>query len=661
MNSILGKRLIIAIVSAVVVVLILWMRYEPAKSVASFDAESDADVLPAKQSSIEPAKPSSIESANLPPPQHRPVEVAEDGFVSSDACKECHLEQYASWHDSYHRQMTQLASQSSVIGDFEAGRVEAYGRDFVLSKRGDEYWVNMHYPDREVTADSERIDRRIVMTTGAHHMQMYWFETGKGRDLGQLPVAWLKDTAEWVPRDSLFISPPPQPLRPSGGRWNAICIKCHTTHGQPRIIDQPGDVSDTRVAEFGISCEACHGPGQSHVEMHRGQPTELTRTASQSENNVVHPAKLSKNLSASVCGQCHGIWIENQLTTHQQFLRSGRSFVAGEELSSHGHVFGTDQPESAYIEQFLKDEPYFMQDRFWSDGMPRVSGSEFTGMIRSACHQRGEMSCLTCHTLHHSDDGRSRSEWANDQLSVHAVEVEACLSCHENLRDAETLADHTHHQSGSTGSNCYNCHMPHTTYGLVKAIRSHEISSPDAADTVDHGRPNACNLCHLDKSLEWTAKTLSDWYEIAQPSGLSDDQRLIADSILSSLSGDAGQRALAAASMGWAPAQEVSGTDWMVPVLAQLMLDPYDAVRHVAHKSLRTLPRYRNVEFRYAASAAERTPVVAEVMRQWKVDAARRVAGPDPSVLLLENGEVDRAVYSRLFRSRDQRQVLLAE
>jgi len=57
MNSILGKRLIIAIVSAVVVVLILWMRYEPAKSVTSFDAESDADVLPAKPSSTEPAKP----------------------------------------------------------------------------------------------------------------------------------------------------------------------------------------------------------------------------------------------------------------------------------------------------------------------------------------------------------------------------------------------------------------------------------------------------------------------------------------------------------------------------------------------------------------------------------------------------------------------------
>ena len=113
--------------------------------------------------------------------------------------------------------------------------------------------------------------------------------------------------------------------------------------------------------------------------------------------------------------------------------------------------------------------------------------------------------------------------------------------------------------------------------------------------------------------------------------------------------------------MGWAPAQEVSDTDWMVPVLAQLMLDPYDAVRHVAHKSLCTLPRYHDVEFRYAASATERTPVVAEVMRQWKVDTARRVAGPDPSVLLLENGEVDRAVYSRLFRSRDQRQVLLAE
>lgn len=655
MTNILKIRLIFAAITAAMFAVFFWWRYQPPSAVLVSQHEELA------ATNAFSGKPLTVKSADLPSPLHRPIEVAENGFVSSTTCKECHVEQHSSWHDSYHRQMTQLASPASVIGDFEVGRVEAYGRDFLLSKRGDEYWVNMHDPDREVTAASQRIDRRVVMTTGAHHMQMYWFETGKGRDLGQLPVAWLKDTAEWVPRDSLFISPPPQPLRPSGGRWNAICIKCHTTHGQPRILDQPGDVSDTRAAEFGISCEACHGPGQAHVEMHRGLARESSSGLSSRSDVIVQPAKLDKNLSASVCGQCHGIWIENQLATHQEFLRSGRPFVAGDDLSSHGHLFGTDQPETPYIEQFLKGEPYFFQDRFWSDGMPRVSGSEFTGMIRSACHQRGNMSCVTCHTLHQTDDGRTRTEWANDQLSIEGVEGESCLRCHQDLRSAAALMAHTHHRSDSTGSSCYNCHMPHTTYGLVKAIRSHEISSPSAASTSEHGRPNACNLCHVDKTLQWTATTLQEWYGIAEPTSLSDDQRSIADAILWSLSGDAGQRALAAAALGWAPAQEISRTDWMVPVLSQLMLDPYDAVRHVAHKSLRTLSRYQDIEFRFAAAEDQRKLVVAQVMRRWKGDTDRRKAVANRSVLILENGEIDREAYGRLFRNRDQRQVLLAE
>src|SRR5262245_48411079 len=30
------------------------------------------------------------------------------GFVSSDACRSCHPEQYSSWHRTYHRTMTQV-------------------------------------------------------------------------------------------------------------------------------------------------------------------------------------------------------------------------------------------------------------------------------------------------------------------------------------------------------------------------------------------------------------------------------------------------------------------------------------------------------------------------------------------------------------------------
>ena len=48
---------------------------------------------------------------------NRPIEVHTDGYVSSDTCRACHPQQYATWHDSYHRTMTQVASPEAVVGE----------------------------------------------------------------------------------------------------------------------------------------------------------------------------------------------------------------------------------------------------------------------------------------------------------------------------------------------------------------------------------------------------------------------------------------------------------------------------------------------------------------------------------------------------------------
>src|SRR5207249_7937957 len=95
-------------------------------------------------------------------------------------------------------------------------------------------------------------------------------------------------------------------------------------------------------------------------------------------------------------------------------------------------------------------------------------------------------------------------------------------------------------------------------YGLLRALRSHQISSPTAAATVQTGRPNACNMCHLDKTLAWTAEYLEKWYGTLPPP-LDRDDRTIPASVLWLLRGDAGQRALVAWSLGWRPAQQASG------------------------------------------------------------------------------------------------------
>ena len=96
--------------------------------------------------------------------------------------------------------------------------------------------------------------------------------------------------------------------------------------------------------------------------------------------------------------------------------------------------------------------------------------------------------------------------------------------------------------------------MPPTSYALLKAIRSHQISSPTVAASLETGRPNACNQCHLDKTLDWTAENLQKWYGVPKPK-LSKEEKTVAASVLWTLKGDAGQRALMAWSLGWEPGQ----------------------------------------------------------------------------------------------------------
>ena len=233
-----------------------------------------------------------------------------------------------------------------------------------------------------------------------------------------------------------------------------------------------------------------------------------------------------------------------------------------------------------------------------------------------------------------ADEDRPIGEWADDQLAPRAGGDEACLQCHgAGSGSRRTLAaDHTRHRAGSAGSACYNCHMPYTTYGLLKTIRSHQISNPSVQATLQTGRPNACNLCHLDKTLAWTADYLERWYGTTPPP-LGDDERSVAASLLWLLKGDAGQRAIVAQSMGWAAAQQASGTGWLTPYLALTARDAYDAVRYIAARSQRTLPPFRR-------------------------DGLPR---GNPQLLIEADGTFNANVVNRLVRERNNRRVFYRE
>jgi len=580
---------------------------------------------------------------------HRPRQVADDGYVGSASCRSCHTANYDSWHASYHRTMTQVAAPAATPAAFDGREVVVEGRRYRLGSDGDELWVEMDAIRSVPAPDASRRFRYPVgLVTGSHHMQVFWLTTGRGRELVHLPIVYLVDEDRWIPRDAAFIAP----TRCSGARyeklpvqvWNTICIQCHTTHGRP------DSQLDTRVAEFGIACEACHGPAADHVAAEHNPLRWITGRADDAAT-LVNPSRLDHERSSETCGQCHSVHHADTVDRYRRWIDEGFAYRPGDVLEETRFVASPRKADSAVLRAMLERDPGFLDGTFWSDGMVRVSGREYNGLVESPCFQRGEMSCLSCHAMHaDTTDPAVLDAWRDDQLETGMRGNAACVQCHPAIGDR--LAEHTHHAADSAGSQCANCHMPHTTYGLLKAIRSHQIEVPRAAVALETGRPNACNLCHLDRSLRWTADRLADWYGHERPGPFADgDLETVPAAAVWMLSGDAGQRALVAWGMGWKEARTASGSDWQEPLLAELLDDPYDAVRFIAERTLRGYPAGATLDYDFVGPRPQRAAARRQVLADWgdrpTPPAAGRTVAPE--------------AIERLLRRRDDRPLMLLE
>jgi hypothetical protein len=56
----------------------------------------------------------------------------------------------------------------------------------------------------------------------------------------------------------------------------------------------------TRVAEFGIACEACHGPGERHVTLQRDLLRATPGLVHEEADPIVNPRKLDRRDNRSV-------------------------------------------------------------------------------------------------------------------------------------------------------------------------------------------------------------------------------------------------------------------------------------------------------------------------------------------------------------------------
>ncbi len=551
-------------------------------------------------------------------------------YVTSVACRECHSNQHSSWLATYHRTMTQEANSATIQGNFDAKMVKVGGYPCIPARQGDRFFMTLAHPswveqeigagrDPQATALPPPIIYSVDRVIGSHHQQVY-LSRGEDGAYHTLPMVWNIKDKRWITRKASFLAEPRPSFFHMTKLWNNGCVFCHNTGPEPGLEQQSLDngksrfVWNTKVAELGIACEACHGPGGSHVQLE--QMLARNPDAKPVDSLIVNPKKLSKVESVLTCARCHGKMIAKKEFDHQ-CLTDGDFFKPGD----WDFVKRYDVPSRDESKDFKESDD---GKYFWSDGTPRTTALEYQGTLLSACYKQGEMTCLSCHSMHNASPNDQLLFGENNGLSF-GQQNRACTQCHSQLVSDERLQEHTHHATDSSGSLCYNCHMPFQAYSLLKRVRSHRISTPSAEETAKSGKPNACNQCHIDQSLEWANERLADWGGNAA-SPIAAPHPGVSATVADAIAGNALQRALATEQLGADENFELSGTQWRARLLLDSLDDPYEANRYLAYRAILKMPGFADFLFDYIAPQSERSIQIQDARQRWfnqETDAQR--------------------------------------
>lgn len=158
-----------------------------------------------------------------------------------------------------------------------------------------------------------------------------------------------------------------------------------------------------------------------------------------------------------------------------------------------------------------------------------------------------------------------------------------------------------------------NCHMPEINEGMQDVVRTHTIFSPTQPDMIHANQPNACNLCHLDKGIDWTMSYLKKWYgrdynQVSIASNYPDRSTPVGLGWLQH--SHEPTRLVAAAAFGRQEAR------WGLAAVIALLDDPYLLNRQFAQTSVESIASVDlNEEFGYwyFMTPQERQPIIAKI------------------------------------------------
>ena len=381
-------------------------------------------------------------------------------YVGRQSCIECHQQEAQLWEGSHHDLAMDLASEETVLADFENAELAHYGITSRMFRKDGKFIVNTEGPDGEMS------DFEVKYVFGVDPLQQYMVEFDR-RDnqaedeiarLQVLRLSWDTDQKKWF-----YLRPPDvdEKLAPDDDlhwtgiaqRWNNMCADCHSTNLR-KNFDAKTKTYHTTFSEMDVSCEACHGPASLHVEIAQ------TKGMFWDRHHGYGLAKLKdKNNSKAeldTCFQCH---------SRRRIVKPG--YRPGEE----------------YYDYFANE--LLLEHTYHADGQILDEVYVHGSFIQSKMYHKG-IRCTDCHDPH-----TARLKHDGNQV---------CTSCHQHAAGKYDTPIHHHHKPDGKGASCVECHMPQTTYMAVDERRDHSLRVPRPDLSVKLGSPNACTRCHLDRA-----------------------------------------------------------------------------------------------------------------------------------------------------------------
>jgi hypothetical protein len=434
-------------------------------------------------------------------------------YVGPETCHECHAknhqENFESWRGHAHRTMNQNPDDESVKGDFSGAELR-YGRGrAVFHRDGRKFLMSIYEGDRLVRR------HLVTRTVGSLYVQYYIGRQVQGPEPrghrsyiteSKLPFGYSIALKRWLPEvyfdstfepERVYLEGGPQRDyiygRPPNHNWNLSCLNCHNTYPYvARLWKQPGRMAENATWRGGFP--------EASVEWRGGTQHQGTLRIGDRVRALHGDELVTVGIS---CESCHFGGRE-----HAVEEREIRFVPTAPELSirrpGSGEPVVSDREDPLVVNSICGQCHNANLDRY-PDDSPAVNSSEALAFEAGAC--RGAIKCTDCHNPHEAG-----APSGSPDLADH---VGACLGCHPRFDDAAERARHTRH---SASVNCLDCHMPRIVSGLDTVVRSHRISVPTDERMLGRDAPNACNLCHLDRSLTWTRSELAKGWGHEAPS-----------------------------------------------------------------------------------------------------------------------------------------------